>query len=72
MIKFLLSLFKPQVDTSGITSDSFKTENPNVAKLREEAKAKMKQWGRKSMLEGGEFSFTHNHVLKRDSTLTRN
>lgn len=32
-----------------------KGESPELIAKREEAKAKMKQWGRKSLLEGGDY-----------------
>lgn len=56
----LLSAFKKR--PKEISDIGFKQESPNVAILREEAKRKMRSWGRKSLLEGGEFS-RNNKVL---------
>jgi hypothetical protein len=57
-----------QVETGFISGNDFKQEHPSVAIARAEAKEKMKQWGRKTMLEGGKFSRNHT-VLRASQTM---
>lgn len=66
MMKFLDKLIFPQPANDALPAirQGEIKEHPNVEKLRKEAKAKMEQWGRKSLLDGGEFSL-NNKVLKR-------
>jgi hypothetical protein len=45
-------------------------EEPKVAELRAKAKAKMEEWGRKPLLEGGKFSL-NNTVLDRNKKKER-
>lgn len=65
ILKALFSKMQPKLNTTCITSDEFKREHPSVTQKRALAKENLKNWGRKSMLEGGEFSFSQNNVLKR-------
>ena len=59
----LLNIFfpRPPINVTDNLIGEMK-EHPKVAELREKAKANMKAWGRKSLLEGGKFSI-HNTVL---------
>lgn len=69
LLNAIASMFRNQLDTSTVTSSEFKQEHPSVALARAEAKEKMKQWGRKTMLEGGEFS-RNMTVLRKGQTKT--
>lgn len=65
MMKFLNNVFsapKSAHDPFHGVDISCTKEHPKVAELRTEAKAKMKQWGRKSLIEGGSFS-RNNDIL---------
>jgi len=74
MIKLLSNLFapRPQVNAAAMAELAERErraafpEHPKVAELREKAKAKMKEWGRPSLLEGGEFSL-NNTVLNNQN-----
>jgi hypothetical protein len=59
-----------QIDMGCIGGGDFKQEHPSVVKARAEAKEKMKQWGRKTVLEGGAFS--RNHTVLRAERKTMN
>jgi ribosomal 50S subunit-associated protein YjgA (DUF615 family) len=65
MLKFIDKLFfkqsyaTAQLDINKVQSK----EEPKVAELRAKAKAKLEQWGRKSLLENGPYSM-NNTVLK--------
>lgn len=69
-IMSVVSVYMPakQVETGFIGVNDFKKEHPNVSTIRAEAKEKMKQWGRKTMLEGGAFS--RNHTVLRGNQTT--
>ncbi len=58
IIHAILAMFgaQPEVDMGNVLSRSFCGEHPNVAGLRADAKAKMENWGRKTLLQNGEFT----------------
>ena len=75
MMKFLNKLFPQTANlkvnikpTIGVVK-----ENPKLEELRAQAKDKMEKWGRKSLLEGGEFSLNNNvlnaHRQTRQATM---
>jgi hypothetical protein len=75
MIKLLSNLFSGQTRAQARANQEANQrayaelafpEHPKVAELREKAKAKMKEWGRPSLLEGGEFSL-NNTVLNNQN-----
>lgn len=57
----------PVVNLHGI--DDLKKENPDLEAKRLEAKARMASFGRKSMLEGGEFSRNNRCLMKPQKEL---
>jgi len=65
----ILSLFRPTqsaavADGTIIRRMGFK-ETDQVKEARQKAIENLEKWGRKSMLQGGAFSYNQNHVLNK-------
>jgi hypothetical protein len=71
IINSFLSIFgmQPSVDMGEVLSRGFVGEHPNVTKLREEAKAKMDNWGRRTLLQDGEFTRKLTVLRERQASM---
>lgn len=58
IIRAILSTFglQPQVDMGAVLFNGFKEEHPSLAGKRNIAKGCMESWGRKPLLDGGEYT----------------
>lgn len=70
LINAILGFFgaQPQVDMGNVMCKGFKEEHPSLAEKRKEAQAKMSSWGRKTLLQNGEY--TRSLKVLRESQLS--
>lgn len=65
IINAFLSMFgmQPQVDMGAVMTGAFKQEHPSLEGKRNIARVCMESWGRKSLIEGGDYT-RQNKVLR--------